>query len=344
MVRSPISTSRTTAALASVALLTWLAPATAPAQTCALLPPGRPSDGPPAPAQATSAALDAVTRELTQAGVTVIPPQDAQRRMIGEPFAECNALECGGAVVRSLGVDYAVLVTVWAPRGAPTSVVVTLIGDADSAAGDAPVEGGNVSAAAVSALTTARQRWQAARMGFLNVTTAPEGASVEVDGRLIGRTPLRHLVAAGRRSVRITLEGYETVEQTVDVAPTQEHPLEIPLREVASEADPQPIEPVTRTEPHFANWLIGGALVAGGAAALVSPILTLATEGQCGDRGGLPEGWCRSFVSFGPASGVLMGVGIAAVLGGAIFMIAQPITVTTVIGPDSAALELRGTF
>ncbi|MCZ7678529.1 MAG: hypothetical protein M5U28_07045 [Sandaracinaceae bacterium] len=49
-------------------------------------------------------------------------------------------------------------------------------------------------------------------------------------------------------------------------------------------------------------------------------------------------------MSFGPASGILMGVGIAAVLGGAIFMIAQPITVTTVIGPDSAALQLRGTF
>lgn len=341
MVRTP-NPHRTAAALALSAALSALAPSLASAQTCAMLPPGRPGDAAPPPAQTTAAAVDTVTRELTQGGVTVIPSQDAQRRMIGEPFAECNALECGGEVVRSLGVDFAVLVTVWAPRGTPTSVVVTLIGDGDSAAGDAPVENGDVAAAALSALTTARQRWQAARMGFLIVTTHPEGAAVEVDGRLIGQAPIRHLVAAGQRSVRITLEGHEPVEQTVNVEPTQEHPLEITLEEESDELPP--VTPATHTEPHFANWLIGGALVAGGVGALISPLATLVLEGQCADSTGLDDGWCRSVYQFGPASGVLMGVGIAAIIGGAVFMIAQPITVTTVVTPDSAALQLSGTF
>lgn len=342
MARTPITLARTAAvALLPIAALST-APSVASAETCVMLPPGRPSEGPAAPAEAQAAAVAAVSRELTRDDVTVIPTEDAQRRLHGEPFAGCNALECGGEVVRSLGVDYAVLVTVWAPRGTPTSVVVTVIGAGDSAAGDAPVEGGDVSAAARSALTIARQRWQTAHMGFLNVTSDPPGASVEVDGRLIGQTPVRYLVPAGRRTVRVVLDGYEPVEEQVEVEPTREHPLEVALTE---SRETEPSSPATRSEPHVANWIVGGALIAGGLGALVMPVATLAAHGHCVDREGLPgEEWCRSEVRFGTASGVLLGVGAAALIGGAVFLIAQPITVTTSVGPGSARLELRGTF
>ena len=240
------------------ALLFAVCPLHVHAQTCAMLPPGSPPDGPPPPDEARRAALEAVTRALSDDGVTVIGTADAQRRMVGETFAECNALECGGEVARSLGVDYVVLVTLWAPRGTPTSVVVTLIGASDSAAGDAPVEG-DLTAATLSALTTARQRWQAAQMGFLAVTSTPPGADVEVDGRLVGRTPIRHLAMAGQRTVRIHMDGYAPVERSVRVEPTREHPVEVTLVEGVEEVVEGPVAPVTRTEAHFANWLIGGA-------------------------------------------------------------------------------------
>lgn len=326
-------------ALAAV-LLGALSPLHVQAQTCALLPPGTPAEGAPAPADAQAAALEAVTGALATDGVTVIGSADAQRRMVGEPFVECNALDCGAEVVRSLGVDFVVLVTVWAPRGAPTSVVVTLIGASDSAAGDAPVEG-DVVDATLRALATARQRWQAAQMGFIDVRSSPPGADVELDGRLIGRTPIRHLAMAGQRRVRIHLEGYEPIEESVRVEPTQEHPVEVTLSEATA---PPPVVPETRTEPHFANWLIGGALIAGGVAALISPLHTLATLGNCADAAGLPGGWCRSEVTFGAQSGVLLGVGAAALIGGVVFLIAQPFQVTTVITPDSARLGISGTF
>lgn len=335
---------RTSVPLAlTAALIGALLPLRVHAQSCALLPPGEPGTGPAAPAEAESAAVDAVTEALTRDGLVVMASADAQRRMVGEPFAECNALDCGSAVVRSLGVDFAVLVTVWAPAGTPTSVVVTFIGKDDSAAGDAPVDG-DVTRAALSALATARQRWQTSQMGFLQVRTTPPGAAIEVDGRVVGTSPLRHLTMAGERRVRLHLEGYEPVERTVRVAPTQEHPVEVTLVE-AIDLEPDPVpEPVTTTEPHFANWILGGALIAGGAAALVSPIHTLATEGECSESGGLPNGWCRSHVSFGVQSGILLGVGAAALVGGVIILIAQPIQVTTVVTPDSAGLRLSGTF
>ena len=34
--------------------------------------------------------------DVVRDGITVMSPEDAQRRMTGEAFATCNALECGG--------------------------------------------------------------------------------------------------------------------------------------------------------------------------------------------------------------------------------------------------------
>jgi hypothetical protein len=246
-------------------------------------------------------------------------------------------------VVRSLGVDFVVLVTVWAPEGTPTIVVVTLIGPSDSVAGDAPVEGGDVSAAALSALTTARQRWQASQMGFIEVSSEPPGADVEVDGRVVGQTPIRHLVPAGERRVRILLDGYETVERTVRITPTREHPIDVTLEEAAPEPAPQP---VTHTEPHWANWLIGGGLVAVGVGLMAPAVGTGIGDAAdlCSQSvEGMPDA-CERTYRFGAVSGVLLGVGAAAAVAGVVFLIAQPLQLTTVVTPDSAMLELRGTF
>lgn len=65
---------------------------------------------------------------------------------------------------------------------------------------------------------------------------------------------------------------------------------------------------------------------------------------DCVENGGLPAGWCRTEVTFGVQSGVLLGVGAAALIGGIVFLAAQPFQITTVVTPDSAALQLSGTF
>jgi hypothetical protein len=328
---------------ASIVLGLLLTPAVGAAQTCALLTPGAPAEGPPASADVVQAAFAAVTQALAADGIHVIAADDAQRRMTGQPFERCNALECGGAVVQSLGVDFAVLITIWAPRGQPTTAVVTLITQSDSAAGDAPVEDGDVVRATLAALATARQRFESSQMGYVDVRSVPPGAVVEVDGRSIGTTPVRRMVPSGARALRVTLEGHRTHEETVQVGATEERVLEITLEPGADVIETPPASGATYSEPHFANWLIGGALIAGGIAALVSPLWSAAVDGQCiaeTDDGA----FCTSVGHFGVQSGVLLGVGGAAILGGAIFMIAQPITMTTSVSPTSAYVELRGAF
>lgn len=309
----------------------------ASAQSCVLLRPGTPERGAPAPSAATREALDTVTRQLDGDGVTVIPASDAQQRMVGEPYADCNRLDCGSDVARALGVDFVVLVTVWARRGRATSVVVTLIGADDSVAGDAPVEAGDLAAAVLGALGTARQRWQAARMGYLVATSTPPAASVEVDGQVVGETPLRHLVAAGERRVRVLLDGYTPHEETIVVAPSEEHRLEVTL--VAQEAVAPPPPPVTREEPSFLNWILGGGLAALGVGLSISPIYGAALDGSC--VGDTP---CEYVHQFGTANGVLLGLSLASLGAGLVFLIAQPLQVTVSADPDSARLSFSGTF
>lgn len=308
----------------------------AEAQSCAMLPPGQAPEGPPAPEADREAAVHAAASALTSEGVTVMPSADAQRRLSGQAFESCADIDCAPQVVGALGVDFAVLVTVWAPRGTPTTVVVTFVGEQGSAAGDAPVDG-DVAAAVRTALQTARQRWQTGQMGYLIITSDPPGATVEVDGRVIGQTPARQLTMAGERSVRVVLEGFAPTERTVVIRPAQEHPVEVRLAEPVDEA---PV-PITRDEPHFANWLIGGVLALGGAVALISPLHTLARLDECVEA---QAGLCREGVQFGAQSGILLGLGIAALATGVVWVIAQPITATVTVTEDSAGLTVRGMF
>ncbi len=308
------------------------------AQSCAMLGPGVPGEGPEAAIESSRAAAAAVAMQLSSQGVTVISASDARRRMTGEPFANCNALDCGPNVVRSLGVNFAVLVTLWAPRGNPTSVVVALIGAEDSAAGDAPVESNDLIAATMTALRIAQQRWQTSQMGFLNVTSTPSGANVEIDGRLAGQTPLRHLVMAGERRVRVLLDGYLPSEELVVVEATEEHRVELTL--VAGEAvSPGSTEPPTDGAPSILNFLVGGGLSALGVGLLIPPIHGFAVDGSCV---GSPP--CAQVHQFGTVNGVLLGLGVASLATGVVFMAAQPLRVSVSAAPGSAQLDFEGNF
>ncbi len=143
----------------------------------------------------------------------------------------------------------------------------------------------------------------------------------------------------GERVVRVQLEGYTADEQTLEVQPTQSHPASFTLVAAVEEL---PAAPTTRTEAHWANWVVGGALIAGGVAALIAPVHTLARSGECVDEPA--PGLCRSEVQFGAVSGVLLGVGVAALAGGVVFLAAQPITVDVIVQPDEASVRVSGAF
>ena len=341
-----------TLACLSLALSTLPARAQAQSETCVMLP----SPSTTAPESAREQVQSIVTEELREHGNVVLAPRDAQLRMIGQPVRDCAAIDCAAEVNRFLGTGFAVLTEIAWVGGRITMVNIALIGleDGESVGGQAEVVAGDVAAATRAAFQAAWDRWAAAQQGYVVVTTTPPGAFIELDGASLGRAPIRRLTRSGVHTLRATLEGYRSVTREITIDRHEEREIAITLTPGEGE-DPTSgdgssdagdvvsgpggdTEPQTRQEPHWANYLIGGALIAGGAGALVSPIWTLAEDGNP---------WNDSdteYVSFGAQSGVLMGVGIAAIIGGTVFMIAQPITTTVSVTPTSAGVSVSGSF
>jgi TonB family protein len=81
----------------------------------------------------------------------------------------------------------------------------------------------------------------AAATGAADVVSTPAGATVTVDGRAVGRTPLAGLkLRPGRRRIAIALDQHETWTGTVDVAAGETGRVEVRLR-----PQPKPSAPPT---------------------------------------------------------------------------------------------------
>jgi len=56
-----------------------------------------------------------------------------------------------------------------------------------------------------------------AQEGYLRITSNPESASVEIAGKVIGKTPLLTVLKPGKYTYKVSLAGYETVSGTAEV-------------------------------------------------------------------------------------------------------------------------------
>ena len=91
--------------------------------------------------------------------------------------------------------------------------------------------------------------------GIADVVSTPPGATVSVDGRSVGRTPLTGLkLKPGKRRFEVTLEGHETWTSSVDVTAGQTGRVEVRLSALPPPAPPTP-EPVdtARVYPNVAG-------------------------------------------------------------------------------------------
>ncbi len=67
----------------------------------------------------------------------------------------------------------------------------------------------------------------------LSVITSPAGATVKVDGKAIGKTPIKDKeLDGGKHTVQISLDGYETITKTVQMSESKE--LNLKMRQMAS--------------------------------------------------------------------------------------------------------------
>jgi hypothetical protein len=93
---------------------------------------------------------------------------------------------------------------------------------------------------------------QRAQVGTIAVETDPAGASIRIDARLIGTTPLPNpvRVTAGKHTIEAHLAGYGPQDRDVDVAGTKQVRIAIKLSPViVNGLPPAPVAPTVRQTP-----------------------------------------------------------------------------------------------
>jgi TonB family protein len=81
--------------------------------------------------------------------------------------------------------------------------------------------------------------------GEADIVSTPSGASVSVDGRAVGTTPITGLrLKAGKRRLQVKLDGHETWTDTVNVAAGERGRVEVRLEPLAQPVAPPTPEPV----------------------------------------------------------------------------------------------------
>jgi serine/threonine protein kinase len=160
------------------------------------------------------------TRPAGSARTTVPPPAVAGRLLVRSTPAGARVVLDG----RDVGETPLTLRNI--PRGAHTVRIARDGYVADerrvvvSAANPAPSLTVALARARRAGEATSIPTGPAQSMAALTVESRPAGASVYLDGKLIGRTPLQvREVAVGDRDLRLELEGYRRWSSTIHVAP-----------------------------------------------------------------------------------------------------------------------------
>lgn len=286
---------------------------------------------------------ESLDQERARSGAIEVLAERAVRLVPLSDEAPCDDIECAPALAAENGVDFVVVLAVQGASGGEQQVRVTWVpphGTPSEAI--EPVSHLGVGAAAGAALETLLGRRRDHRRGFLVVRSTPAGGRVEVDGEFAGTTPLRRMTAPGEHSVRLVPASGEAVERRVIVTELAETTVDF------EEEGQQPAPPESaaegpvRSEPSPFNWLLGGGLAVAGIVALISPLQTLAQDGECVDL--IERVGCVEKVQFGAQSGVLMGLGLALLTSAVIVDAVAPIRVEVQVDETRGMLWVGARF
>jgi hypothetical protein len=132
--------------------------------------------------------------------------------------------------------------------------------------------------------------------GGLAVTVDQVGAAIFLDGQRIGTSPLAPLrdVAAGPHTVRVELEGFIAVEQTVEVAPGAQAAAQATMVPLPPPPAPVPVAPT----PIYQRWWLWTAVGAAAVAIGLGVGLGVGLSGD--DTTGPGQEWGVPFPDYEP--------------------------------------------
>jgi hypothetical protein len=283
-------------------------------------------------------------------------------RTSSEVSSECAQVSCAGALLAAAQAELVVAVAVWQGEEAPQVNVTLVDGTGARYPGHATVASDDVAAAARSALLEARSLQLLGPGPWIAVHGEPAGASVWIDGKLMGSLPLRAALSPGDHKLEVQATGYAAKVQpvTIPLEPTATARVQVALSAAshpnmanAPASDRAPALDLTTTHdtpPSYVdpsdepaettgsvwNFVLGGALAAGGVAlATIEPIQAAAKDGDCANDD------CSELYKFGGDSTLKIAAGAVLVAAGVTVMIWQPIQVRAEVDETHALVSAR---
>lgn len=148
---------------------------------------------------------------------------------------------------------------------------------------------------------------------MLTITTIPPGASVYVDGQLVGQAPLERMSFAGSHTVKGVKDGYEPNERIMDVQFGRSNAAFLTLAPQAAAARPQ----VRST------WrlVLGGVLAGGGLLTAAMGVSALSVHGECDETMPSVDGKpCPMIYFTNGIGGGLLGAGLTVTVAGVLLL------------------------
>ena len=263
---------------------------------------------------------------LSAARFEVLRGSDVQERLTGanQPLATCQNATCYPAMANALSASYLITANVTESDKTYTMVMEIINGRTGGVLASnrercetcGAEEAGEKMGLAASALRERLDAVSRAPAHFI-IRSRPAGASVLMDGRATGVTPLDAELAGGTHHVQLVMSGHDTLSRSFTVVSGVDEALDMDLVAVPSK---------------FPYRAAGWGALGGGAALLVAGIVTMALDNRqigCSDAErdvNKTCPWVRSTKWWGAA---MMGVGAAAATTGGFFLYLSPRSGTT---------------
>lgn len=303
----------------------------------------------------------ALTQALRDQGFDIVAASQLEKLA---PEERCNVAGCAEELLTKIQADIAVAAAVWNQtrtdhENAMASVIV-IDGKGARYPAEALIEATRFDTASVSALRAALSLRLLGPGPWVSISTDPEHAKLRIDGQDVGSSPHRRAIDVGTHELEAKLDGYRVFKKTFDIPLKSERVFEVDATLVeddgsVSSAEEADAAATIAVRPQAAlgaddasaldsqpstlpSYLVGGALIATGVALAITPLRTLAQDGECDGRKD-PQGRCAARVEFGGVSAVLLGAAIVGVLGGTALCIWTPLEID--LGADHATAALR---
>lgn len=286
-----------------------------------------------------------VEQTLRKLGYQVVPRAEVVQKLV-DAGVNCAAgvQNCPSSdVLRSLDLGAVVLVAIWwDQRPADITIEVTT---ADATGIAKSKLDADVSRQVPELVNSALRDLKNGKAVDVGIYSVPIGAEVRLDSDLIGIAPVNAKAGPGPHEVIVSYPDYVTTSRHFDVPRGADGPVRVDVtleRTTASAAQAAdvPMPPPTRATPTW-DYALGSGLAVAGAVLVISPIMTLARNGDCKD--GSNAVGCER-VHFGSRSGLLMASGLLALSGSVLLFATTPIRASLSTDGEAIHAQLHATF